>query len=235
LLNPRTTHPPAGFFVFLGPFSLAHSSAFLSKGKREREKRAQKHHGEALPKKIAKAKDLDEKSRCQFFLDFLIVLSRPGCFSPMGVQRHYKKWFTSKSCRKVFFKTKIQTQSFSVIYHVFRRFSVRGVKKKHGLQFCPEDYYRQEVVEEAKELALALVREGIWRPFGKTNIKRKPGSFSISDPPTHNVGHRFFCRPLASCCMIRALRICKLMGLVAGYRETRDLDNRRSDLNPAIL
>jgi hypothetical protein len=47
----------------------------------------------------------------------------------MGVQKHYKKRFTKKSRRKVFTK-KSRTDFFSVLfYHVFGRFSVRGVQK----------------------------------------------------------------------------------------------------------
>jgi hypothetical protein len=51
----------------------------------------------------------------------------------MGVQKHYKKHFTKKSCRKGFKKksTKSPKPIFSriVFYHVFGRFSVRGVQK----------------------------------------------------------------------------------------------------------
>jgi hypothetical protein len=51
----------------------------------------------------------------------------------MGVQKHYKKRFEKKSCRKIFTKnlTKNPIPIFFLIFlnHVFRRFSVRGVKK----------------------------------------------------------------------------------------------------------
>jgi hypothetical protein len=51
----------------------------------------------------------------------------------MGVQKHYKKRLTKKSCRKPFYKKidkKSQTYFFSIFfYHVFGRFSVRGVQK----------------------------------------------------------------------------------------------------------
>jgi hypothetical protein len=51
----------------------------------------------------------------------------------MGVQKHYKKRFTKKIVSKSFHK-KIEKKSkpdfFSVLfYHVFGRFSVRGVQK----------------------------------------------------------------------------------------------------------
>ena len=55
------------------------------------------------------------------------------CFLAMGVQKHYKKRFTKKSCRKVFTNKSTkqsQTDFFSILfYHVFGRFSVRGVQK----------------------------------------------------------------------------------------------------------
>jgi hypothetical protein len=51
----------------------------------------------------------------------------------MGVQKHNKKRLTKKSCRKPFTKKstkKSQTDFFSIFfYHVFGRFSVRGVQK----------------------------------------------------------------------------------------------------------
>ena len=55
------------------------------------------------------------------------------CFLAMGVQKHNKKRLTKKSCRKLFTKKstkKSQTDFFSIFfYHVFGRFSVRGVQK----------------------------------------------------------------------------------------------------------
>jgi hypothetical protein len=50
----------------------------------------------------------------------------------MGVQKHYKKRFAKKSCRKVFKKIDKKTQNrlfLDFVYHVFGRFSVRGVQK----------------------------------------------------------------------------------------------------------
>jgi hypothetical protein len=50
-----------------------------------------------------------------------------------GVKRHYRKRFAKKFCRKVFQKKstkKSKTDFFSIFfYHVFGRFSVRGVQK----------------------------------------------------------------------------------------------------------
>jgi hypothetical protein len=55
------------------------------------------------------------------------------CFFAMGVQKHYKKTLTKKSCRKVFTKksTKKSQTDFLVdfLYHVFGLFSVKGVQK----------------------------------------------------------------------------------------------------------
>jgi hypothetical protein len=51
----------------------------------------------------------------------------------MGVQKHYKKRFTKKIMSKSFYKKidkKPKTDFFSVLfYHVFGRFSVRGVQR----------------------------------------------------------------------------------------------------------
>ena len=59
------------------------------------------------------------------------------CFLAMGVQKHYKKRLTKKSCRKLFTKKstkKSQTDFFSIFfYHVFGRFLVWGVKKPHTI------------------------------------------------------------------------------------------------------
>jgi hypothetical protein len=56
------------------------------------------------------------------------------CFLAMGVQKHYKKRFTNRSCRKVFQKSRSKnpkpTFSRFFLNHVFGRFSVRGVQKQ---------------------------------------------------------------------------------------------------------
>jgi hypothetical protein len=73
-----------------------------------------------------------QKLRCQFFLDFIWFYRIFGWFLAMEVQKHYKKPFAKKMCRKVFRKKseKIQnrpTDFFSIcFYHVFGRFSVKG-------------------------------------------------------------------------------------------------------------
>jgi hypothetical protein len=85
-----------------------------------------------------------------------------GCFSAMGVQKHYKKRFAKKSLRKCFTKqsTKSPKPTFSrFCYYVFGRFSVRGVQKQD----------------------LKLSKK-----------KSNPSPFLAFDPPTHHGGHRFF-------------------------------------------
>ena len=56
-----------------------------------------------------------------------------GCFSAMGVQKHYKKHFAKQIVSKSFYKKfdqKSKTDFFSnFFYHVFGRFSMRGVQK----------------------------------------------------------------------------------------------------------
>jgi hypothetical protein len=53
----------------------------------------------------------------------------------MGVQKHYKKRFAKKIVSKRFYKEidkKSKTDFFSIsFYHIFGRFSVRGVQKHH--------------------------------------------------------------------------------------------------------
>jgi hypothetical protein len=82
----------------------------------------------------------------------------------MGVQKHYKKRLTQKSCRKLFTKKstkKSQTDFFSIFfYHVFGRFSVKGVQK-----------------HDKKNLEKKLT---------------SPGTFLASEEPTNHVGARHF-------------------------------------------
>jgi hypothetical protein len=46
--------------------------------------------------------NFDKNFRCQFFLDFFLFYRVLGCFSAMGVQKHYKKRFTKKIVSKRF-------------------------------------------------------------------------------------------------------------------------------------
>jgi hypothetical protein len=80
--------------------------------------------------KVGQSRSMSDVSFSSF-LDFFVYRVF-GCFSAMGVQTHYKKRFTKRSCRKVFTKdsTKNPKPIFSrFFYHVFGRFSVRGVQK----------------------------------------------------------------------------------------------------------
>jgi hypothetical protein len=88
----------------------------------------------------------------------------------MGVQKHYKKRFTKKSCRKVFTKnsTKNPKPTFSQFfcYPVFGRFSMRGVQK-----------HDKKNIEKINPTIV---------PFR-----------TLTHPPTTGVPDFFFCRPLA--------------------------------------
>jgi hypothetical protein len=79
----------------------------------------------AFPKKVDKNFDASSSLTFWFYRVF-------GCFSAMGVQKHHKKGFTERSCRKVF--TKKSTKNPKPIFprffcHVFGRFSVRAGQK----------------------------------------------------------------------------------------------------------
>jgi hypothetical protein len=67
------------------------------------------------------------------FLRLLIFYRVFGCFSAMGVQKHYKKRFAKNNVSKGFLqknRPKIQNRFFSDFFNqVFGRFSVRGVQK----------------------------------------------------------------------------------------------------------
>jgi hypothetical protein len=133
LVNFRgTNQPPKDFFSSL--FFLVRFWAFLGKGssnvKNTTKIFLQKVHVENFfrenSQKIEKKIDIVFP---QLFLLYRVF----RCFLAMGVQKHYKKCFTKKSCRKVFQKKrpkKSKTDFFSIcFYHVFGRFSVRGAQK----------------------------------------------------------------------------------------------------------
>jgi hypothetical protein len=87
-----------------------------------------------------------------------------GCFSAMGVQKHYKKRFAKKIMSKRFYKKfeqKPKTDFFSKTF--LSRF-------------------------------WAFLDEGSSKTRQKINRKNKshPSPFSYSDPPTHHGGPRFF-------------------------------------------
>jgi hypothetical protein len=78
---------------------------------------------------------IDKTLTSVFFFDFFLFYRVFGCFSAMGVQRHYKNILPKNSVEKklhVYFtkeRQKIQNRFFlDFFYHVFRRFSVRVFK-----------------------------------------------------------------------------------------------------------
>jgi hypothetical protein len=149
------THPPAIRLFFITFLSVSRQGEF----KNTTTIFLQKVHVGKKKKKIDKTFDVSCSST--FF-----VLSRFRVFFSEGVQKHHKKRFRKKSCRKVFTKnsTKNPKPTFSRIfcYHVFGRFSMRGVQKR-------DKKYRKN--------------------------KSDPSPFSYSDPPAHHGGHRFIFWP----------------------------------------
>jgi hypothetical protein len=125
------THPPTTRLLFFLDFFF---SKFLGVSRQGEFKNTitiflQKVHVENFFQSFNNKKSMSVFS--QLFLFYRVF----GCFSAMGVQKHYKKGYTkqTKSCRKVFTKnsTKNPKPTFSrtFFYHVFGRFSMRGVQK----------------------------------------------------------------------------------------------------------
>jgi hypothetical protein len=115
----------------------------------------QKLHVENFSQNFDKNFDVSFSSTILFYRVF-------GCFSAMGVQKHYKKRFTKKIVSKSYYKKFDQNPKpiFSrFVSHVFGRFSVRGVQKH-------DKKYQKN--------------------------KSGPGLFLASDSPTHHGGPRFF-------------------------------------------
>ena len=83
-----------------------------------------------MSKNISK---ISTKIRCQFFLDFFCFIAFSGVFRRWEFKKHYKKRFAKKIVSKSFYKKfdqKSKTDFFSIFfYHVFGRFSIRGVQK----------------------------------------------------------------------------------------------------------
>jgi hypothetical protein len=126
LLNLRPTHPPPDFF-FLDIFFKVHFWAFLGKGS---SKTPQKYfYKRSMSKKIQKFR---QKFRCQFFLDFFCFIAFSDVFQRWEFKNTTKN-VTKKSCRKFLYKKsdkKSKTDFFLIFfYHVFGRFSMRGVQK----------------------------------------------------------------------------------------------------------
>jgi hypothetical protein len=111
--------------------------------------------------------NFDKKFGVSFSSTFFLFYRVFGCFSAMGVQKHYKKRFTKKIVSKSFYKKfdqKSKTDFFSIFfYHVFGRFSMR-------------------LDEGSSKTRLKKYRKN----------KSDSSPFSYSDPPTHHGGPRPF-------------------------------------------
>jgi hypothetical protein len=128
LLNPRPTHPPAGFYFL--PFFLVSFWAFLGKGSSKTPAHifTKSACRKLFPKKIDKNFHVGFPSIFLFYRVF-------GFFEAMGVQKHYEKRFT-KNRVETFLqknpqKSKTDFLSIGSFYHVFGRFSAEGVQKHH--------------------------------------------------------------------------------------------------------
>jgi hypothetical protein len=104
-------------------------------------------------------KNVDVSFSSTFFLFYRIF----GCFSAMGVQKHYKKVLQKKSCRKVF--TKKSTRSPKPTFSRFLFITFLGVSRQGEFKNTIKKYRKN---------------------------KSDPSPFLASDPPTHYGGHRFF-------------------------------------------
>jgi hypothetical protein len=110
LLNPRPTHPPSDFFLLA--FFLVRFWAFLGKGSSKTPQKCfcKKSMSKTFPKISILFFDVS------FFLDFFWFYRVFGCFSAMGVQKHYKKRFAKQIASKGFYKKfdqKSKTDFFS--------------------------------------------------------------------------------------------------------------------------
>jgi hypothetical protein len=137
LLNPRPAHPPADsppppWAFFWGTF-LDFYGRFSVRG-------VQKHHKNVLTKspcrKIPPKKSIS--FGCQFFLDFFCFVAFSGVSKRWELKNTTKTFYKNKSCRKVFTKNKSAKSPKPIFsrffcYHVFGRFSVRGVQKHHKI------------------------------------------------------------------------------------------------------
>jgi hypothetical protein len=162
LIYFRGTNQPPIFFSSL--FFLVRFWAFLGKGS---SKTPYKYFYKKAMSKTFSEKILRKPTKIsisvfpQLFLFYRVF----RCFLAMGVQKHYKKRFTSKLCRKVFQnnRPKKSKPTFSRFFfnHVFGRFSVRGVQKHD-------------------------------KKISKKNLTN-PGTFLAPEEPTNHVKVRHFC------------------------------------------
>jgi hypothetical protein len=166
LLNLRPTHPPSELF-----FPWLFFGAFLGVSRQGEFKNTikiflQKVHVENFPQNFDKNFDVS-------FSSTFFVLSRFRVFISDGSSKALQKNVLQKDRVEKFLqksRPKLQNRFFlGFVYHVFGRFSVRGVQKHDSLVL-----------------------------FWKIN-KSDPGPFLASDPPTHHGSPRFVLgRPLDS-------------------------------------
>jgi hypothetical protein len=96
-----------------------------------------------------------------------------------------QKAFLKKSCRKVFTKksTKIQNRFFSLDFlnHVFGRFSVRGVKKKHDIKsrkksYQPWYFFGLRGTNQPRQGPSVFVLRAPWAPASSSKAGSKKSS-----------------------------------------------------------
>jgi hypothetical protein len=130
LLDLRPTHPPSEL-LFLAFFL----STFLGVSRQGEFKNTmkiflQKVHVENFFQNFDNNFDVSFSSTFLFYRVF-------GCFSAMGVQKHYKKRFTKKIVSKSFYKRfdkKSQTDFFSIFLSRFWAFLGEGSSKTRFLE-----------------------------------------------------------------------------------------------------
>jgi hypothetical protein len=103
LLNPRSTHPPSTVstirLFFPLAFFLVRFWSFLGKGSSTTAQKC--FYKKSMSKKKS---NISTKISMSVFPRLFFVLSRfAGCFSAMGVQKHYKKRFTKQIVSKKFY------------------------------------------------------------------------------------------------------------------------------------
>jgi hypothetical protein len=161
LTKSQPTHPPSDFL-----FSLAF---FFS---RQVGKEVQKHHKNIFTKSPCRKKNpkFRQKISTSVFPRLFLFYRVFGCFSAMGVQKHYKKRFTKK----------IVSQSF------YKKFD----------QKSKTDFFSKFILSRF----WAFLDEGSSKTRPKKDRKNKsdPSPFSYFDPPTTGVTDFFFWRPLAA-------------------------------------
>jgi hypothetical protein len=127
LPNPKPIHPPPDFFFL--DFFLVRFWAFLGEGSSKTPQTTkmflQKVNVENFSQNNRNFFDVSFSSTFLFYRVF-------GCFSTIGVQKHYKKRFTKKIVSKSFYKKfdqNSQTDFFSIVLSRFWAFLGEGSSK----------------------------------------------------------------------------------------------------------